>query len=44
MTALTQFVSVEQMKMMLGMGMQEGLAAAVGQIDGVLQATPSPTR
>src|SRR5579862_385410 len=31
MTAVTQFVSVEQMDTMLGMGMQEGMEQAVGQ-------------
>jgi uncharacterized protein YndB with AHSA1/START domain len=36
MTAVTKFVSVEQMEKMLGMGMKEGLEAAAGQIDAVL--------
>jgi uncharacterized protein YndB with AHSA1/START domain len=36
MTAVTQFVDVEQMETMLGMGMQEGMAAAIGQIDDLL--------
>jgi uncharacterized protein YndB with AHSA1/START domain len=36
MTAVTQFVDVEQMDTMLGMGMQEGMTLAVGQIDGLL--------
>jgi uncharacterized protein YndB with AHSA1/START domain len=36
MTALTRFVSVDQMETMLGMGMKEGMTAAVGQIDGLL--------
>ncbi len=36
MTAVTQFVDVEQMEKMLGMGMQEGMALAIGQMDGLL--------
>jgi uncharacterized protein YndB with AHSA1/START domain len=36
MTAVTRFVGVEQMEKMLGMGMQEGMAAAMGQIDALL--------
>jgi uncharacterized protein YndB with AHSA1/START domain len=32
----TQFVDVEQMERMLGMGMQEGMGMALGQIDGLL--------
>jgi uncharacterized protein YndB with AHSA1/START domain len=36
MTALTRFVDVEQMETMLGMGMKEGMSAAVGQIDALL--------
>ncbi len=36
MTAVTHFVDVEQMKKMLGMGMQEGMAGAIGQIDNLL--------
>ena len=36
MTAVTQFVSVEQMETMLGMGMKEGIEGAAGQIDTVL--------
>jgi uncharacterized protein YndB with AHSA1/START domain len=38
MTAVTQFVDVQQMEKMLGMGMQEGMAQAVGQMDGLLLA------
>jgi hypothetical protein len=38
MTAVTQFVSVEQMETMLGMGMQEGMTQAIGQIDDLLLA------
>jgi uncharacterized protein YndB with AHSA1/START domain len=36
MTVLTRFVDVEQMETMLGMGMQEGMNQAVGQIDALL--------
>ena len=38
MTAVTRFVDVAQMELMLGMGMQEGMAQAVGQMDGLLLA------
>lgn len=37
MTTLTRFVSVEQMDQMLGMGMQEGMGLAIGQIDALLE-------
>jgi uncharacterized protein YndB with AHSA1/START domain len=40
MTAVTHFIDVGQMEMFLGMGMPEGMALAIGQIDGLL----SPTR
>ncbi len=33
----TKFVDVEQMERMLGMGMQEGMGMAIGQIDGLLR-------
>ena len=36
MTAVTNFVDVQQMEAMLEMGMQEGMRQAIGQIDGVL--------
>ena len=36
MTVITRFTDVEQMQTMLGMGMQEGMTQAIGQIDGVL--------
>jgi uncharacterized protein YndB with AHSA1/START domain len=36
MTVLTRFVDSEQMRKMLDMGMQEGMAQAIGQIDAVL--------
>jgi uncharacterized protein YndB with AHSA1/START domain len=38
MTVLTTFVDTAQMETMLGMGMSEGMTAAMGQIDGVLLA------
>jgi uncharacterized protein YndB with AHSA1/START domain len=40
MTALTRFTDVEQMQTMLGMGMEEGMTQAVGQIDAVLSPIP----
>jgi len=42
MTAVTRFVDVEQMEVLLGMGMQEGMAQAIGQIDTLL--SPSQSR
>jgi uncharacterized protein YndB with AHSA1/START domain len=36
MTAITNFVDAAQMETMLGMGMEEGMTAAMGQIDGLL--------
>jgi len=36
MTVVTQFRSIEHMETMLGMGMQEGLVGAMGQIDALL--------
>jgi uncharacterized protein YndB with AHSA1/START domain len=36
MTAVTQFVDVEQMELMLGMGMEDGMNQAIGQIDSLL--------
>lgn len=38
MTAVTQFVDVAQMETMIAMGMAEGMAQAIGQIDTVLRA------
>lgn len=38
MTAVTRFVDTEQMEMMIGMGMAEGMALAIGQIDAILAA------
>jgi uncharacterized protein YndB with AHSA1/START domain len=38
MTAVTQFIDHSQMEMMLGMGMAEGMAQAIGQIDALLVA------
>lgn len=37
MTVITQFVDVEQMEMMLRMGMEEGSRMAAGQIDALLE-------
>jgi uncharacterized protein YndB with AHSA1/START domain len=42
MTAVTRFVDVEQMELLLGMGMQEGMAQAIGQIDNLI--LPSRSR
>lgn len=36
MTVETHFVDAAQMETMLGMGMEEGMAGAIGQIDGLL--------
>jgi uncharacterized protein YndB with AHSA1/START domain len=36
MTVVTTFTDTEQMQKMLGMGMQEGMAQAIGQIDALL--------
>jgi uncharacterized protein YndB with AHSA1/START domain len=36
MTAVTQFIDLSQMEMMVGMGMAEGMAQAIGQIDALL--------
>ena len=38
MTVVTRFVSAEQMETMLGMGMEEGMTQAIGQIDALLSA------
>ena len=38
MTAVTRFVDAAQMATMLEMGMAEGMAAAVGQIDDLIVA------
>ena len=43
MTTVTHFVDVEQMEMLLGMGMEEGMALAIGQIDSVLLRSRSRT-
>ena len=40
MTVLTHFVSLEQMKTVLAMGMEEGMRQAVGQIDALLSTAP----
>jgi uncharacterized protein YndB with AHSA1/START domain len=36
MTAVTQFIDQAQMEMLVGMGMAEGMAQAIGQIDALL--------
>ena len=36
MTVTSRFASTEQMEQLVAMGMEEGLRAAMGQIDGVL--------
>lgn len=36
MTLLTTFVSAEQLEQMLAMGMEEGMRAAMGQVDGIV--------
>lgn len=36
MTVVSRFTDVEQMEMFLGMGMEEGMALAIGQIDSLL--------
>ena len=38
MVTVTTFPSLEALEQLLGMGMEEGLRAAMGQIDGVLAA------
>ena len=42
MTIVTHFVDVEQMEMFLGMGMEEGMVQAIGQIESLL--SPSRSR
>ena len=37
MTALNKFTDAEQMEQMLAMGMEEGMSAAIGQIDALLE-------
>jgi uncharacterized protein YndB with AHSA1/START domain len=39
MTAVTRFVDVAQMELMLGMGMAEGMALAIGQVDALLASS-----
>ncbi|WP_372698206.1 SRPBCC domain-containing protein [Arthrobacter sp. JSM 101049] len=41
MTTVTHFENVEQLQEMVKMGMEEGMAQAMGQIDGIL-AEPAP--
>jgi uncharacterized protein YndB with AHSA1/START domain len=40
MTTVTRFTDVEQMQKMLAMGMEEGMAQAIGQIDSLLSPVP----
>ena len=40
MTAVTRFTDSAQMQTMLGMGMQEGMTQAIGQIDALLSLAP----
>lgn len=40
MTVVTQFPSTQTLEQLLGMGMEEGMTAAMGQIDAILAATP----
>ncbi|HWD24219.1 MAG TPA: SRPBCC domain-containing protein [Acidimicrobiales bacterium] len=40
MTAVTRFLDVPQMEMMIGMGMAEGMTQAMGQIDALLSSAP----
>jgi uncharacterized protein YndB with AHSA1/START domain len=40
MIAVTRFTDVEQMQTMLGMGMEEGMTAAIAQIDALLSPVP----
>jgi uncharacterized protein YndB with AHSA1/START domain len=41
MIVVTRFVDASQMETMLGMGMQEGLTLAVGQIDALFGSSPA---
>jgi uncharacterized protein YndB with AHSA1/START domain len=41
MTMTTRFPSLEAMEQLIGMGMEEGLEAAMGQIDAVLAGAPA---
>jgi hypothetical protein len=36
MTAVTRFIDLSQMEMTVGLGMAEGMAQAIGQIDALL--------
>jgi uncharacterized protein YndB with AHSA1/START domain len=40
MTAVTRFIDTPQMETLLDMGMQEGMAQAIGQIDDLLSSAP----
>jgi uncharacterized protein YndB with AHSA1/START domain len=43
MTIESTFPSVEAMEQMISMGLEEGITAALGQIDDILRTEPSPT-
>jgi uncharacterized protein YndB with AHSA1/START domain len=43
MVVVSRFPSLEAMEQMVAMGMEEGIAAAMGQIDAVLAGTGSPS-
>ncbi len=42
MTVVSRFVDLEQMELMLGMGMSEGMTQAIGQIDALVATTSAP--
>jgi uncharacterized protein YndB with AHSA1/START domain len=42
MTIATRFPSLDAMEKLIGMGMEEGLREAVGQIDAILAGAPVP--
>jgi hypothetical protein len=44
MTTVTTFPSLQALEQLLGMGMEEGLKAAMAQIDGVLAEAPQTRR
>jgi hypothetical protein len=41
MTMTTRFPSLEAMEQLIGMGMEEGLQQAMGQIDAILAGVPA---
>ena len=42
MTIESRFASLEAMEQLLAMGVEEGMALALGQVDGLLTSSPSP--